>query len=349
MARRLLSRVASTSLLVAGGTGGLGALSYACGGGSDHPPPATAPDAGPADSPGGPDTNAPDAASDAPADAPEELTTDVRVIGPEGGVLCDPTTTWGAPTTVLTTGPADAAVFGGVTPDELTLAWASSTGGTVTAWYADRASTAVAFGTPQQLGATFGAPALDRVSVSADGLHIVGVLSDGSGFVAARRASRSGAFDTDDTAAYVGLANAEGPKSKFATPLLAPDGTRFDYLLTSSTTNDVLHQSSNGPPWLPGTPLSSAALSRTGSSYRRPSGESLDALALFYWDEASTTEKLATRPDISLPFASFIDLGPLTNAAPTSTCKRIYYSVPAGDAGAGSITIVYADAAPADN
>jgi hypothetical protein len=351
MARRQASPVVSLSLLVASG---LCALSYACDGGSDrHPADITTRDAGPADSPGAQDARALDAqseaTSDAPADAPDELTTDVRIVGPEGGALCDPGATWGTPTAVLTTGAADATLFGGVTPDELTLAWASSAGGTVTAWYADRGTTGASFGAPQALSATFGALALDRVSISADGLHIVGALGDGSGFVAARRSSRSGAFDTDDTGAYVGLTNAEGPKSTFATPLLEPDGARFGYLLTSSTTDAVLHESTNGPPWLPGIAQSAAALSRSGGSYRRPSGESLDALALFYWDEVSTTEKLATRPDVSLPFTAFIDLGPLTNAAPTSTCKRVYYSVPAGDAGAGAITIVYADAVPADD
>lgn len=350
--RRPVSAALSLSFVVACGAG---SLSYACGGGDKPPTGQAGHDSGTTDAPAPQDVLTPDggsdagAGSDAPTDAPVEVSLDVHVIGPEGGALCSPATTWGAPTAVLTTAAADQTIFGGVTPDELTLAWASTTGGTVAAWYADRSSATASFGAPQQLASSFGALALDRVSISADGLHLVGVKSDGSGFVAARRASRSGAFDTDDTAAYSGLVNAEGTKSKFATPLLAPGGARFDYLVTSSTTNDVLHESVNGPPWLQGTTVSAAALSRTGGSYRRPSGESLDALALFYWDEASTTEKLATRPDVSLPFAAFADLGPLTNAAPTASCRRIYYSVPADDAGSGAITIVYADAAPVDD
>ncbi|HEX8796087.1 MAG TPA: hypothetical protein VF765_34290 [Polyangiaceae bacterium] len=263
---------------------------------------------------------------------------------PPPPVLCTPGETWGSPVTVLTTGAADATIFGAVTPDELTIAWASSTGGAVTAWYADRASTGVAFGAPQALASSFGALSLDRVSLSGDGLRIVGTASGGSKFIAVKRAARTGAFDTDDSSEFAGIGT-EGSLNTYATPLLSGDDAFFFYILPSSTDDHVINESFGGPPWTPGAYLPPMELERVGSQYRRPSGISADDRSLFYWDETNGSEWIAYSSTAGGPFDVFENLGAFTNAAPTATCSRIYYSVPAG---AGAITIVYSDGTPPD-
>jgi hypothetical protein len=277
------------------------------------------------------------------------LSSDAPPPAPDGGVLCPNGETWGPAVPVLTTAAADATIFGAVTPDQLTLAWASSNAGIVSAWYADRASTGVSFGAPQALTTNFGAVALDRVSLSGDGLRIVGISGSGTGFVAVKRAARGGAFDTDDSAEFAGLGG-EGPPKTYATPLLSPDDALFDYIVTSATANQVIYEAPGGPPWTPGGALAPAQLARVGTQYRRPSGMSMDELSLFYWDETMGSEYIAYRSTPALDYSVFVNIGALMNAVPMADCSRIYYSVPAIDGGpAGAITIVYADGAKPDD
>jgi len=341
-------------------------LCYACGTTSQGSAPAVNPgtgddasDAGAtgdvtSDSPSGDGTN--DGGTDAKGDGRASdagdgggsdvgLSTDTSATPPEGGVLCNIQETWGAPTTVLTTAAADQTIFGAVTPDELTLAWTSTTGGAVTAWYADRASTSDSFGTPQSLASSFGSLSFDRVSLSGDGLRIVGVAASGTAFVAAQRASRPGAFATDDSSEFAGLAP-EGKTYTYATPLLSGDDTFFFYIVTSSTDDHVVYASTGGPPWTPGAFLSPTELERVGTQYRRPTGMSADDLTLFYWDETTATEGIAFRAAPLQDFTLFASIGPLTDAVPTASCSRIYYSTPASN---GAINIVYADGTAPDD
>ncbi len=306
------------------------------GGSTDGPSKGDAPhDGASPDGPGG-DGGATDAV----------LSTEAPPPAPDGGVLCAQGETWGSPVAVLTTASADATTFGAVTPDELTLAWTSTSGGVVTAWYADRASTSVAFGAPQSLASTFGTLSFDRVSLSGDGLRIVGISSTSMGFVAAKRAARTGPFDTDDSTEFTGISGVEGVKPTLATPLLAPDDTMFFYIETNAMTDAVVFESPGAPPWGPGAFLNATQLQRVGTQYRRPTGISGDDLALFYWDETTSTESIAFRENTGADFNLFVNLGALTNAVPTADCARIYYSTPAA---AGAINIVYADGTKPDD
>jgi len=360
MTRRPGARAGFSALACVAGV----TLSYACGttNQSSSPPvnPGTGDDATAdaakdvaSDSPGTGEGGSQDAPSDAKADGKGSdaggsdvgLTSDTSANPPEGGVLCNIQETWGAPTTVLTTAAADQTIFGAVTPDELTLAWTSTTGGVVTAWYADRASTSDAFGTPQSLASSFGSLSFDRVSLSGDGLRIVGLAASGTSFVAAQRASRPGAFATDDGSEFTGLAP-EGKTYNYATPLLSGDDAFFLYIVTSSTDDHVLYESTGGPPWTPGAFLSPTELERVGTQYRRPTGMSADDLTLFYWDETTTTEGIAFRAAPGQDFSLFANIGPLTDAVPTASCSRIYYSTPASN---GAINIVYADGTAPDD
>jgi hypothetical protein len=281
-----------------------------------------------------------DATSDGAGGGPEDVTTEITVVGSDDGPLCTVGGTWGAAIAVLTTGAADSTIFGGVTPDELTVAWTSSTGGVVTAWSADRASTGAAFGAPLAIGAGLGTMAMDRVTLSGDGLRAGWVASGGATLSGATRASRTVAFTVVDTE-FDALGGGEAPPV-LATPLLAGDDSELVYLVTSSSSDYVMHETS-GQPWKGGLSLDQAELARSGTSNRRPSGLSLDDLTLFYWDEVSASEKMAGRPVTSQPFNQFVDLGDRVNAAPAASCQRIYYATPAAG-GAGAITIVYAGA-----
>jgi hypothetical protein len=358
-------RRAHVAAALLGGVACGAAAVAACGGGGNKPPDLGVTDSGhgadvvghdapPTGSESGSDGPGMDAGKDASKDAaegggPEDVSTEVIDLGPDGGALCDLTTIWGAPTPVLTTAAADSTIFGAVTPDELTLAWTSRTGTVVTAWYADRASTATAFGAPQAVGTSLAALAMDRVTLSGDGLRIGGVAADGHSLIGAKRASRSAAFTTADTE-FASLGGAEAAAT-LATPLLAGDDSELVYLQTSGSSDYVVHESSGGlPTWKGGPALTVSQLARTGTMLRRPSGLSLDRLTLFYWDETTGSEKESTRPTLTQPFNLFLDLGGRVNAAPTASCQRIYYALPVTTdaAGAGAITIVYADGALPD-
>jgi hypothetical protein len=285
-------------------------------------------------------TNGPppgDGGLDAPRDAHEDgdamtrfdVSVDVQPLLP-----CGPSPAWGQPVTVLTTSTADSTIFAGITNDELSIAWTSVSGGVVTAWYADRASNTAAFGAPQALASSFGALAFDRVSLSGDGLRIVGVRADGTGFVAATRAARPGTFDTDDSAEFAVFApDGSADASTYASPMLSPDDQVFAYLLTSSADdNDLMF--SGGPGWSKSVSPGIPELARMNGQQRRPTGMTLDELSLFYWDEVTGTEKVV----YFAPTDLFADLGAWKDAVPVGQCSRIYYSVPASG---GALTIVY--------
>jgi hypothetical protein len=274
-----------------------------------------------------------DSAADAKGDVQDSGVTfsDVFVDAPLD-LPCGASAMWGTPTAVLTTPAADATIFSGITPDALTVAWTSTTGGTVTAWIADRASTAVAFGSPQALSSSFGALAFDRVSVSGDGLRVVGVRSDTTGFVAATRGARPGTFDTDDSAEFAVFDSPDAAGSTYASPLLSPDNMLFVYLLTSSVSDDDLYLSANAG-WVKQKAQTQPQLARDNGQQRRPTGMTQDELTLFYWDEVSGTEMVA----YGAPFSEFGSLGNWQNAAPTGNCSAIYFSAPAAS---GAITIM---------
>ena len=296
-------------------------------GGNDGAPPADGAVPDGAKSEGGADAN-PDAKVDA------------------GPAVCDPGATWSAGTPVLTTAAADSAMFGGITPDEITMTWTTVTGGVATVWYADRPAKGLPFGTPRTLASMFGAVAADRASVSQDGLRIVAIASGGNGFVTATRMTRATAFDANNPNEFTPLLpgpDSDAGPSSFAAPLYAPSDQWFLYVLTSSFDDHVILQS-RGAPWLPGAALGPTEVMRSGGKLRRPSGLSTDDRTLFYWDEVSNSEKAAWRPTATALFDTFVDLGQRRNAAPTGACARLYYGAPAVDGGSGgAITIMVAD------
>lgn len=288
----------------------------------------------------GPDTSPTEGApsSDGQTDSGHDATSDVRTVDvsvdAQPLLPCGPSPAWGQPVVLLTTPTADSTIFGGITNDELSMAWVSTTGGVVTAWYADRTSNTVAFGTAQALASTFGALAMDRVTLSGDGLRIAGVRADGSAFVAAKRAVRTGPFDTDDSAEFAGFAPDGSTTSTYASPLLSPDDQVFAYLLTSaSDPNDLFL--SGGPGWSKSISPGLPELARMNGQERRPTGMTLDELSLFYWDDVTASEKVVYLGGAS---AQFADFGAWKDAVPTGGCSRIYYSEPAAS---GAITIVY--------
>ena len=80
--------------------------------------------------------------------------------------------------------------------------------------------------------------------------------------------------------------------------------------------------------------------------YRRPSGISADDLALFYWDETTSSESIAYRATPGGDFNLFVNIGVMKNAVPTASCSRLYYSTAAAS---GAINIVYTDGTPPDD
>jgi hypothetical protein len=362
------SRAASTALIALL----LATAGYACSS-SDRPPEtevgnlvpdASEPDEGIVRGPseGGPreaaaDAAAVDAASDAEAgDAGADGDTGVDAgadVGAGGfpqppAALCHTDAVWEAGTPLtISTGSSD--VLDAVTPDQLTIAWTTGTDGGATVQYADRATSAVAFGAPVTLAA--GSFATDRAALSADGLRLVVVSADGQSFLEAIRASRTAPGNTFGVPAVGTYANLDvaGPPlagQSYGDPVLSADDHFFYYSVFGAGITATVYSSARvfgGDPWPPGSPVASTpALEAQGAQRRRPTGVSSDGQTLFFWDEVTAIERAVWINESTGSFDLFVDLGAKSMAAPDTACDRLYYSAQ----GASSEDLFVAASAP---
>lgn len=279
-------------------------------------------------------------------DAAESPDAEVVVDGGAdgGGVPADPPlcakgATWGAATSlgiIGTVGPLVPAV----TPDELTVAWTTDTGGVVTVRYADRAALGDAFVVPVVL---VGSYAFDRVAISPDGLRLVLVASNRRSFVERLRSSRTDVFAADATGQMQNIddeASMMPAGELLGDPVFGPSDRSFYYSRFGGGRTRTIHASFRlfgSDTWPVGQALSAnAGLDAVGGQRRRPSAVSADGQTLFFFDETTSTQKAgwtALAPD---DFGSFEDLGSRVHAMPNAACTRLVFATQVdGGAGAG--------------
>ena len=222
--------------------------------------------------------------------------------------------------------------FGGITPDELVIAWTVTLDETVTLYVASREDAGAAFGEP--VSVVIEAALEDKVALSPDGLRVAFVNPDRKGFSVMARPSLDDAFGLSMAGEFA-LLDATGgglPAGAFyADPVLAGDGISFYYSQYGDDTDATLRLSNRlaeTDPWPAGGPLPSRGLSAAGGDRFAPTGASRDGRALFLWDTAAQTEVLAFVGDDSFEFEPVFELGPLNGAAPNGACTRLYYSAP---------------------
>jgi len=220
--------------------------------------------------------------------------------------------------------------FGGITPDELVIAWTVTVEETVTLFVASRDSVDAAFGTPVSLAIE--AALDDQVALSADGLRVAFVNADRRGFSVTSRPTLDDAFGLA-TPGEFSLLDATGgglpAGQNYADPVLASDGVSFYYSQYGDGAGDTLRVSSrlsDTDPWPAGGPLPATGLAASGADRFAPSGASRDGRTLFLWDTAAAAEVMAFVDPASAQFEAVAEIGPRRGAAPNDACTRLYYS-----------------------
>jgi len=112
-------------------------------------------------------------------------------------------------------------------------------------------------------------------------------------------------------------------------PVLSGDKRSFFFVITPPGRNaivyesvwDSLQRSWGRPASLPNDELQPTAAGKR----RRPTGTSSDNLTLFFFDEATSTERAAWRNAPGAPFSFFKDLGAMAEAVPSLRCDTLYY------------------------
>ncbi|MBV9948203.1 MAG: hypothetical protein JOZ69_15230 [Myxococcales bacterium] len=270
------------------------------------------------------------ASLDAPADG-------VTARGPR----CSPDHAWTGFGRIAAVSP-DFGRFGGVSADELSIAWSSAG----VAYVADRAVRSEVFGAPVALPAAQPIAPGDRIALSPGGTTVVAAKAAGSAFVVFARASRSDAWAAGASLAYAavnGMAGVEGG-GRFSEPVLGADGRslyfRFQALgagpdaqagaaaLFESRWDDQAHV------WSAGVALPGPELAGLAGAPARATGASTDGRTLFFFDPGSGAERAAWRETPSSAFTVFRVLPGLSEAAPNDRCDTLYFAA-SDDAGAG--------------
>ncbi len=245
--------------------------------------------------------------------------------------ICPIDASAGAAVLVLTT--PEPVVLGGVTPDELMLAWTDITdGGPVLVNWVERASTSSAFGATQTLDPSFGPFPADHVAISGDGLRLAFATPDQKQMVEVSRTARGLPFTTVSTAKNFKGVNATGGAEgspgigPFASPTLSSDYGIWAFVQGNNgvvVSRGLSFGEWSTPPVLP------PGLAPPASSPRTivPTGWSADSRTLFYWDETVGFAAMAWLDPYALKFVTTQLLGAeLTNAVPSGDCGNIYFS-----------------------
>jgi hypothetical protein len=249
-------------------------------------------------------------------------------VTPPTPTVCLPQATWGAGTRLaLSTAGVD--VLGGVTPDELSLVFMSD--GHV--WVSDRDSLAADFSPAQAV--TESGDYFAQVTLSPDGLTLVGVRLDGTGFGQLTRAARGarfeGAPDESPFDSLYGAPAASYSNGPFADPVFSANGMHLFYCaleLESNASVTLYDAREAGGIWPWGSPVLGALLYSSAGAFRRPTAISSDLRTLFYWDEAAHEARVTWRSRVDAAFSGSEALGAQKNAVPNRACDRLYYAAP---------------------
>jgi hypothetical protein len=220
--------------------------------------------------------------------------------------------------------------FGGITPDELVIAWTVTVDETVTLFVATRDAADAAFGTP--VSTTIEAALDERVALAPDGLSVAFVNADRRGFSVVSRPTLDDAFGLATPGEFA-LLDATGgglpAGHSYADPVLSGDGVSFFYSQYGADVEDTLRVSSRlsvNDPWPAGGVVSATGLSAGEGDRFAPTGASLDGRTLFLWDGAARSTLMAFVDDASFELSPVSDIGALQDAAPNHACTRLYFS-----------------------
>jgi hypothetical protein len=224
-----------------------------------------------------------------------------------------------------------AATLLSMTPDELSVALSTGSGGSLALSVADRTSAkgefvALGVSVPEDYEAASG------VSLSSDGLTLILVRTDHSGFGQLTRSARGAMFEADADTTPFSKINSLKPMSGASVgwPVLSSDGQNLYFV--SYLSNAFVNQSrrQNGV-FDFGTEIDPFTLGGKVGEYKLLSGISADERAIFFFDQ-TTKHAMAlfrSRPG-DAPFYDPLDLGDRRGVVPNEDCSRVYSSVASG-------------------
>jgi hypothetical protein len=250
--------------------------------------------------------------------------------GPLGLSSCDPAHVWGMPQFRIpfTTTPANFGRFGGISIDELTIAWTSTTGEISVA---DRATRHATFTAVSTIATSATPVALDRVALSPTGMVVIAVSADRKGFVPFNRTAVGGTFGASATLPFVNLvamltAEVQG---QFSEPVLGADENTLFYVFESSGVAPALYESrwdGQRGAWTTGVALPNAELASAGPAMETyATGGSADGRTLFFHDGTTGLERAAWRDSPASPFVQFVDVPGMSEATPNLRCDTLYF------------------------
>ena len=229
---------------------------------------------------------------------------------------------------------SDVDQLGGISADELVIAWTVVSGEQVTLHYAERADVEAEFATPETLAIP---AASDSVSLSADGLRVVYVNADRKGFSQLVRTAVDVPFELVDSRDFAVIQESTelfADDEYVGDPVLAPDDLSFFYSRYGAGRHSTLlvtRRFSLFAPWPEGSTLPvTAKLEATEAGRQRPTGVSIDLETLFLWDSVASSQRVAVLAHDTRTYDLGLDLGDAHGAAPNSACSRVFYDS-AGD------------------
>lgn len=215
----------------------------------------------------------------------------------------------------------------GITPDELTAVLTTGEGDTLALHVADRAGPDDAF-VPVAVTLPSDYDAQSGAALSSDGLQLILVMKDHSGFGALSRGARGTPFGAEaDVTAFAkinGLKITTGQSVGW--PVVSNDGKDLYYL--SYFGQGLVHQAQLGADAVfdIGVPIDEFTLGGNAGEYKLISGISTDQRAIFFFDQATKHAAALFRSRPGAPFYDPVDLGDRRGVAPNAACDRLYSS-----------------------
>lgn len=218
-----------------------------------------------------------------------------------------------------------------MTADERSVAFTTGSDDALVLHVADRASASGAF-TDQLVTLPDGFEAKSGVALSGDGLELIVVMSDHSGFAELSRASRSAAFAGEADATAFAPINQEKPMSGHSVgwPVLSNDGKTLYFL--SYFGQGLVRQSERDKygVFASGTEIDEFTLGGQEGAYKLINGVSSDQRAIFFFDQKTSHQMALFRSAPGAPFYDQLDLGVRRGATPNADCSLVYSSNASG-------------------
>lgn len=225
---------------------------------------------------------------------------------------------------------APAAILLSMTADERSVAFTTGADDSLALHVADREAASGDF-TDRPVTLPDGFDAESGVALSSDGLKLIVVMSDHSGFGELSRGSRGAAFEGDaDPTAFAPI-NQQKPMSgrSVGWPVLSADGNTL-YFLSYFGQGLVRQSERKSGVFDPGTEIDEFTLGGQEGAYKLLNGVSSDQRAIFFFDQETSHQMALFRSAPGAPFYDPLDLGERRGATPNADCSLVYSSIGSG-------------------